>query len=158
MMGDRNPTPVTPFSSGGQQRVTSETGRASGATWQAAPGETAGHSQDPKEQALGAAKEKAGELAGQASTAVDDGIDRAASGLDTAADMLRDRGEQMGEGSGVQSSTAMVADRLDAAALYLRDKDSGQLIADLEALVRQKPTQSLLVAAGMGFLISKILR
>jgi ElaB/YqjD/DUF883 family membrane-anchored ribosome-binding protein len=88
---------------------------------------------------------------------VDDGIDRAATGLDTAADMLRERGEQMG-GSGVQSSTAMVADKLDAAAVYLRDKDSDQLIKDLEALVRQKPTQSLLVAAGVGFVLSKILR
>jgi ElaB/YqjD/DUF883 family membrane-anchored ribosome-binding protein len=52
----------------------------------------------------------------------------------------------------------MVADKLDAASVYLRDKDSQQLMADLEALVRRKPTESLLVAAGVGFLFSKILR
>jgi ElaB/YqjD/DUF883 family membrane-anchored ribosome-binding protein len=47
---------------------------------------------------------------------------------------------------------------LDQAARYLQDKDSAQLIADLEALVRRKPTESLLVAAGVGFLLSKIVR
>jgi ElaB/YqjD/DUF883 family membrane-anchored ribosome-binding protein len=72
--------------------------------------------------------------------------------------MIRERGEQMGAGSGAGSSAAMVADKLDAASTYLRDKDSAQLIADLERVVREKPTQSLLVAAGVGFLLSKILR
>jgi ElaB/YqjD/DUF883 family membrane-anchored ribosome-binding protein len=120
--------------------------------------ETAGHGHSPVEQARDSASGKANEVAGQATAAVDQGIDRASAGLDRAADMIRERGEQMGGGSGAGSSAAMVADKLDAASTYLRDKDSAQLIADLERVVRQKPTQSLLVAAGVGFLLSKILR
>jgi ElaB/YqjD/DUF883 family membrane-anchored ribosome-binding protein len=97
-------------------------------------------------------------MADQATAAADQGIDKAATGLDKAADMIRERGEQLGGDSGAQSSVTMVADKLDAASVYLRDKDSQQLMADLEALVRRKPTESLLVAAGVGFLFSKILR
>lgn len=110
------------------------------------------------DQAVGTAKEKAHQVADQATDAVDQGVDKAAEGLDMAADMLRDKGKQAGPGSGVQSSAAMVADKLDAASGYLRGKDSDQLVADLEALVRRKPTESLLVAAGLGFVLSKILR
>ncbi len=56
------------------------------------------------------------------------------------------------------SVATKAADRLDAAAQYLKDKDSQQLMADLEGLVRRKPTQTLLVAAGVGFLLSKVVR
>jgi ElaB/YqjD/DUF883 family membrane-anchored ribosome-binding protein len=97
-------------------------------------------------------------MADQATAAADQGIDKAATGLDKAADMIRERGEQLSGHSGAQSSVTMVADKLDTASVYLRDKDSQQLMADLEALVRRKPTESLLVAAGVGFLFSKILR
>lgn len=144
-------------------------GSATGSDWAAGQSqmrrdETAGHGQSAAGQAMDMAaekasqvSEKAGQVGEQATAAVDQGIDKAASGLDMAAGMIRERGEHMGEG-GVQSSAVMVADKLDAASSYLRDKDSGQLIADLEELVRRKPAQSLLVAAGIGFLLSKWMR
>lgn len=109
-------------------------------------------------QAMDKAGEKAGQVANQASAAADQGINKAAEGLDQAADMIREKGKQVGPGTGVQSSAVMVADKLDAASGYLRDKDSDQLVADLEALVRRKPAESLLVAAIAGFFLSKILR
>ena len=135
---------------------------STGGTWgtgqsQGQPGDTSGHGQNAVGQAMDMATERAGAVAEQATSAVDQGIGQAASGLDMAAGMIRERGEQMG-GGGVQSSAVMVADKLDAASTYLRDKDSEQLIADLEALVRRKPTESLLVAAGIGFLLSKMMR
>lgn len=144
-------------------------GPATGSDWAAGQSqtqrdETSGQGQNAAGQAMDMAadkaaqvSEKAGQVGEQATAAVDQGIDKAASGLDMAAGMIRERGEQMG-GSGVQSSAVMVADKLDAASTYLRDKDSEQLMADLEALVRRKPTQSLLVAAGIGFLLSKMMR
>jgi ElaB/YqjD/DUF883 family membrane-anchored ribosome-binding protein len=58
----------------------------------------------------------------------------------------------------MQGVAVQAADRLDAAAKYLKDKDSQQLMTDLEELVRRKPTQTLLVAAGVGFLLSKVVR
>ncbi|MDQ3411540.1 MAG: hypothetical protein M3509_05420, partial [Chloroflexota bacterium] len=109
-------------------------------------------------QAIDKAGEKAGQVAGQAGAAADQGIHKAAEGLDQAADMIREKGKQVGPGTGVQTSVVMVADKLDAASGYLRGKDSDQLVADLEALVRRKPTESLLVAAVVGFFLSKVLR
>ena len=110
-------------------------------------------------QAVGTAKEKAGQVAEQASTAADAGLDKAAGGLDKAADMLRQKTEGMGgQGGGMQSAMSMAAGRLDQAAQYLKDKDSQQLMTDLEGMVRQKPTQTLLIAAGVGFLLSKVVR
>ncbi len=110
-------------------------------------------------QAVDTAKEKAGQVAEQASTAADTGLDKAAGGLDKAADLLRQRSEGMGgQGGGMQSALSMAAGRLDQAAQYLKDKDSQQLMTDLEGMVRQKPTQTLLIAAGVGFLLSKVVR
>ena len=110
-------------------------------------------------QAVDTAREKAGQVVEQASTKVDTGIDKAATGLDRAADMLREKTQGMGEqGGGVQAVATQAADRLDSAAQYLQGRDTDQLIADLEALVRRRPTESLLVAFGVGFLLSKALR
>lgn len=110
-------------------------------------------------EVVDATKEKAGAIADQAATKVDAGIDKAAGGLDKAADLLRDKSEQMGDqGSGMQSMATQAADKLEVAAGYLKDKDSDQLVADLEALVRRKPVESLLVALGVGFLLSKAVR
>jgi ElaB/YqjD/DUF883 family membrane-anchored ribosome-binding protein len=39
----------------------------------------------------------------------------------------------------------------------LRGRDSEQLISELESLVRSKPVESLLVAAGIGYLLSRAL-
>ncbi len=107
--------------------------------------------------ALGTVKEKATQVTDQASTTVDAGMDKAATGLDSLAGTLRDRGESMGGGSvGTMATTA--ADKLQSGAEALRSTDTEQLMADLEALVRRKPIESVLVAAGIGFLLSKVVR
>jgi len=114
---------------------------------------------DKAAQAADTAKQKAGEVADQASTKVDAGMDKAAGGLDKAAGLLRDKSASMGgEGSPVQSVATKAATQLDTASQYLQDKNTDQLMADLENLVRQKPAQTLLVAAGIGFLLSKVVR
>jgi predicted nucleotidyltransferase len=45
---------------------------------------------------------------------------------------------------------------LESTGSYLREKDTDQLMSDIEALIRRKPVESLLVAAGAGFVLSKI--
>jgi len=120
----------------------------------------AGQAQQKAGAAVETARQKTDQVADQAATKVDAGIDKAAGGLDKLADTIRGRAEGAGEagGSPMLSRATMVADRLDAAAQYLRGKDTDQLVTDLEALVRRKPTQSLLVAAGVGFLLSRTRR
>ena len=106
---------------------------------------------------LDTAKDRATQMTDQATSAVDTGMDKAASGLDTAAGTLRDRGESMGGGS-MASLATTAADKMEAGAQLLREKDTEQIVSDLEALVRRKPVESLLVAAGIGFVLSKIVR
>lgn len=103
------------------------------------------------------AKAKAGQVTEQAAEKADVGIDKAAGGLDKLADTIRDKTAD-GQAAAVQGQASMVAEKLDATANYLRDKDTDQLVSDLEALVRRKPVQSVGVAVGIGFLLSKALR
>jgi ElaB/YqjD/DUF883 family membrane-anchored ribosome-binding protein len=112
---------------------------------------------DRAKDAVGMGQEKAGQMADQATAKADAGMDKAASGLDRAAETIRERGESMGGGT-VADAATMAADRLEQGAQFLRENDTDQLIAELEALVRRKPVESLLVAAGVGFLLSKALR
>jgi len=134
---------------------------ASGAVDQAK--QTAGQAVDTAKEKAGqvtdTAKEKAGQMTEQATAKADIGIEKAAGGLDRAADMLRERTQGTEAGGGaVQTVAATAADKLDTAAQYLQGKDTDQLVAELEAVIRRRPVESLLVAAGVGFLLSKSLR
>lgn len=145
----------------GDQSAGSGAEQASQAAGQAKEKATqvAGQAKEQASQAVGTAMEKAGQVADQATTQVDAGMDKAAGGLDKAADMLRQRSESMGgQGTQVQSIAGTAAVQLEKGAQYLKDKDTDQIVADLEAMVRQKPTQTLLVAVGVGFLLSKVVR
>lgn len=100
------------------------------------------------------AKSKANEMTSKAESKADEGMDKAASQLDTAADKLREQGESKGGKAATAATT--VADKLDGASGYLREKDSDQILTDLEDLVRRKPVESLVAAAGIGLLLSRI--
>lgn len=118
--------------------------------------DAASNAKQKSQQAAGTAKAKADETTDQAQVKADQGMDSAASGLGQAADKLREQGAQQ-EGT-VGTAAAKAADSLDSASGYLRDKDTDQVLNDLEALVRRKPVESLAVAAGVGFVLSKIFR
>lgn len=107
------------------------------------------------------AADKANQAKQQATEKADAGLDQAASGMDKLADTIRGKAEDSG-GDGamgaVSGQATMVADKLDQASGYLREKDSEELVADLEALVRRRPVESVAVAVGVGFLLSKAFR
>lgn len=134
-------------SSGMSSGGTGSIGSGSGAGSTAAGG--SGIAQSATE-AVDTVKEHLADAGSRASTIASQGIEGAATGLSKAAELLRGRGEAAG---GVP--TDVVADKLDSASRYLHS-GGGQLIGDLEAMVRRNPTQALLVAAGIGFLLSKI--
>jgi ElaB/YqjD/DUF883 family membrane-anchored ribosome-binding protein len=67
--------------------------------------------------------------------------------------MLRQRGSEQGGTMGQVASTA--ADTLDSASGYLREADTGEMMDQLEGYIRKNPMQSLLIAAGVGFVLSK---
>jgi ElaB/YqjD/DUF883 family membrane-anchored ribosome-binding protein len=116
--------------------------------------DVAGTAQQKAGEVADQAQQKAGELTGQAHTMSDKGLDSAAAGLGQAASMLREQGE--GRDGTLGTAAGKTAETLDQASTYLRDHDTDQLVTDLEAMVRQRPVESVLVAAGIGFLLSKI--
>ncbi len=101
------------------------------------------------------AKETGG-LAQQAEQKADAGLQKSAEGLNKAADMVRSATEDRSGTVGTVGTQA--ADVLGKGASYLEKGDSEQFIQDLEALVRRRPVESLLVAAGAGFILSKAMR
>lgn len=119
-------------------------------------GDVASKAQEKAGQVGGMAQEKAGEVGDKMHSKSDKGIDTAASGLGQAAGMLRQQGEQR-QGT-IGTAATKTADTLESASSYLQEKDTDQLMSDLESLVRRKPVESVLVAAGIGFVLSKIVR
>jgi ElaB/YqjD/DUF883 family membrane-anchored ribosome-binding protein len=126
-------------------------------------GEMAGKTEDKAKEMTGKAQDKAKEMTGKAEEVggkaqdkADQGMDSAASGLGQAASKMREQGAQR-EGA-VGTAAAKTADTLDSASQFLQNKDTAQLMDDVEAFVRQKPVESLLIAAGIGFVLSKIVR
>jgi len=113
-----------------------------------------------KEQAdkvISTATQKMSGFADQASSSADAGIERAAGGLDTLATTIRDKSQSLGNEQ-IGSIATAAADRLESGAEKLRGQNTDQLVSELESLVRRKPVESMLVAAGIGFVLSKALR
>lgn len=120
-----------------------------------------GTAQEKAGQAKEQASAKAGQAKEQATAKADQGIDQAASGADKLAGVIRDKA-QSGSHEGAQGAAmdkaTVVADKLEQTSQYLREKDSDQLVSDLEALVRRKPVESVVAAVGVGFILSKVFR
>jgi hypothetical protein len=109
-------------------------------------------------------QEKAGHLTDQIQAQVTSRLagqkDRAAGGLETAALLLRQAGEQVR-----QQDQAMVAQYLEGAAerverfsTTLGQQDVGQLVEDVEQFARRRPAVFLGGAATIGFLGARFLR
>lgn len=97
--------------------------------------------------------DKADEMANKAQGRADEGMDKAADAMDRGADMLRERGNQQGGTVGQVAGTA--ADAMESAGAYLHDSNTGEMMDQVEAYIRKNPTQSLLIAAGVGFVLAK---
>jgi len=109
------------------------------------------------DKVISTATQRASKVADQASSSADAGMERAAGGLDTIAGTIRDKSQSMGGGQ-VQTMANAAADRLESGAQMLRSQNADELVSELEALVRRRPMESLLVAAGAGFILSRALR
>lgn len=101
-------------------------------------------------------KKQNGGVTQQAEEKTDAGMQKSAEGLKKAADMTRSMTEDRSGPVGTIGSQA--ADVIEKGAGYLEQGDTERMIQDLEAMVRRRPMESLLVAAGAGFLLSKAMR
>ena len=103
------------------------------------------------------AKQKMSDMARNAADAIDEGRSRAAEGLDSAVETLKDRARNLPGGERVTEFAHAAADRLGKAADYVRDNDVRRMMSDVESVVSKNPGPSLLIAAAFGFLVGRAL-
>jgi ElaB/YqjD/DUF883 family membrane-anchored ribosome-binding protein len=89
-----------------------------------------------------------------------DGKERAAGGLDEFSNLMRDAArsvdEKLGDQYGQYARTA--ADQIQGFAETLRTKEIDELVDDARAFVRKSPGVAIGVAAGVGFVLARLVR
>lgn len=117
---------------------------------------------DRGERKLEEEAEKLGEAGERARDEASRRADSLADRIDDAADRVHDRAERHRHDEGIRGSAARWADRAaDSgadAADYLRDAGVDDIRALVERQVRERPLQTLLLAAATGWIVGKILR
>jgi len=78
--------------------------------------------------------------------------------LQGAADTLREQATRLPGGEKVAGVARSAADKLESSAGYLQSHNTQEIMQDLMAIVKRHPTQSLLVAGALGFLLARALR
>jgi ElaB/YqjD/DUF883 family membrane-anchored ribosome-binding protein len=107
----------------------------------------------------GKIREKSNELGRRAVRSIDDRRVGVADGLEGAARGLHNKADAIaGSGERVSRATHEVADKVESASHYVRDKDAKEMLADVESMVRAHPTRSLLAVLAVGFLAGRALR
>jgi hypothetical protein len=100
-------------------------------------------------------KDKAGQVAESVSEKLGHQRQSAADSLGRAASALHDTAESMPGGPKVVGATHSIADGLGSTASYLRDRDFTQMGKDVMDVCRRYPTQSVVAALAIGFLIGR---
>ena len=104
-------------------------------------------------------REKGSELGRKAVASIDDRRINVADGLEGAARGLHSKADSIaGGGERLSRSTHEVADKVENASRYIRDKDAKDMLADVESMVRAHPTRSLLAVLAVGYLAGRALR
>ena len=104
------------------------------------------------------AKEKATELGRSAEAKIDEKRATAAGALDSAAATLHEKAQSLPGGERVSSMAHTAADKLESTADYVREHDVRDMMGDVEHFVKDHPTQSLIAAAAVGFLVGRAFR
>jgi ElaB/YqjD/DUF883 family membrane-anchored ribosome-binding protein len=127
-----------------------------------ASGPAGGPTAERVSDAARAAEEHAGDLLDRAGRRMDEASDSAADRLEGAANRIRDRAREMEGEPGWRGTAGRYAERAaergEDAAEYLREAGLDDMRAVVERQVRQRPLQTLLLAAAAGWLVGKILR
>ena len=110
--------------------------------------------------AIADAKDAASDLKPKAAAAVKDaaeaGREGAAAAIDRAATSLEDRVE--GTGAVPEKAAEYAAEGMHAAAGYLKDRDTAEIVEEAEQYVKAHPMRSVAVAVVAGFFVGRMLR
>jgi hypothetical protein len=100
-------------------------------------------------------KEKAAQVAGAVADKLDQQRENAADGLGRVASTIHDKAYSIPGGSRAVHFTHSIADGMESTATYLREHDFSQMGNDLMAVCRKYPTQSIVAALAVGFLLGR---
>ena len=100
-------------------------------------------------------KRKLNEFGATAADKLDQNRGTAAAGLEGAAETLHRKADQLPGGEKVSDLARSAADKMSATADYVRRNDFGDMMEDVELMVKKNPGPALAVAAGLGFLIAR---
>ena len=142
---DQLRTPTSDTGMSGRQSTPSQSTQSQSATQQA-------------QQVTDAAKAKGQEMMDRAQQQADVQREKTADRLGDVADTVREKKEQLPGGETTQRVAATAADRMDQASVYLRQHDMGDIANDLQQFARAHPTESLVAAAALGFMVGRMLR
>jgi ElaB/YqjD/DUF883 family membrane-anchored ribosome-binding protein len=120
---------------------------------------TAGTAARLKEQVTQKAaqvKEKVADLGRKAGDTIDEGRQRTASTFDTTASALHEQGDRFA--TSASNAAHATADKIQAAADYLREHDAKAMMEDVQDVVRRHPGQALAAAVVVGILVGRALR
>jgi hypothetical protein len=110
---------------------------------------------DKTKEVLSSAAGRAKDLGKSAAQAVDAATAKVGSGIETAAEKLRDKGPHEGL---MGAATSKVADTMERGGRYLEREGLTGMAEDVTATIKRHPVPSLLIALGIGFLIGRALR
>jgi ElaB/YqjD/DUF883 family membrane-anchored ribosome-binding protein len=109
------------------------------------------------QNAMETGKAKAADVAHNLQDRTEVGKEKAAGGLESAANQLRSNFGSDGDGVRGQVGVKM-ADSLEKTAGYLRDHETEQIWSDVETFVTEHPVQAAAGALVAGFVLGRILR
>jgi ElaB/YqjD/DUF883 family membrane-anchored ribosome-binding protein len=103
-------------------------------------------------------REKAGQMADAVSEKLDEQRENAAEGLGRVASTLHEKADNVPGGQRAVNFTHSIADSMESTATYLREHDFSGMGKDLMSVCRKYPTQSIVAALAVGFLIGRSAR
>lgn len=122
---------------------------------QSSPGSATGTAARLKEQISEKAadvRERVNDFGRRTADKIDASREPAAASLNRTASALHAQSDR------VAGAAHATADKLQATADYVREHDFREMAADVTELVKRYPGQSLAVAAGLGFLLARVMR
>jgi ElaB/YqjD/DUF883 family membrane-anchored ribosome-binding protein len=103
-------------------------------------------------------KEKVQDLARTTADRIEEKRVGAANALHSASSTLHEKAGDLPGGDKVNEMAHATADKLDAAATYVKEHNTRQMMRDVEATVKRHPGRSILIAAALGFLVGRAFR
>jgi hypothetical protein len=100
-------------------------------------------------------RDKAGQMADSASERLGQQRESAAETLGRAASSIHEKSDSVPGGPRVVNFTHSIADGIETTASYLRNHDFSEMGKDVMNVCRRYPTQSLVAALAIGFLIGR---